>query len=268
MLKLLIFGDIVGRLGREALRRALPELKEKYAPDLILANVENLAHGKGASEKTLDELKVLGVDMFTSGNHIFVKKEVYPALDAPDSPVIRPANYPPGTPGKGWTVRQVGTKTVAVINLLGRVFMRDLVDDPFRVFDSIVATLSPSAYPLAPIVIVDFHGEATSEKAAFGWHADGRAALVFGTHTHVPTSDAKILPGGTGFITDVGMTGGRDTVIGVEKEIILKNFRTGLPVVHNWPDTGWAVVNGLYAEIDPASGKTIKMEQIQREIEI
>lgn len=264
-MNILVFGDIVSRIGREAVKRVLPELRSAHAIDLAIANAENLAGGKGANEETIREMLDAGIDFFTSGNHIWDKKEIHDVFsDARLSDkLIRPANYPAGVPGEGSKLLTVGTKNVLVINLLGRVFSKVLSDDPFRVFDETIMT---HAHERVSVVLVDFHGDATSEKTAFGWHAAGRATAIWGTHSHVPTRDERILPGNTAYITDVGMSGYRDGVIGVEKEPILKNFLTQLPVRHEIPDAGDAIVNAIV--ITTTAGKATTIEHVQRVINI
>lgn len=264
-LRVLIFGDIVGRMGRRAVADVLPRWKERYQPDLTMANVENLAHGLGITEKTVAEILAAGIDVATSGNHVFDKSDGVPLLDNPALPLLRPANYPEGTPGRGALVKAVGSKNVLVVNLQGRVFMKEAVDDPFRTFDAILQT---HAHERLAAVIVDLHAEATSEKVAFGWYVDGRASLVVGTHTHIPTADATILPNGTGYLTDLGMTGAKDSVIGVDKAIIIRKFLTQLPLAHAIPETGVTIVNALLATIDPEHGKTTAMERLSEEVTV
>lgn len=264
-MNILIFGDIVSRIGREAVKKVLPELKAAHDIDLTIGNAENLAHGKGVTADALKDLLDAGVDFFTSGNHVWDKKEVFEVFsDARYADrLIRPANYPPGTPGEGSKFLTIGTKNVLVVNLLGRVFSKVLADDPFRTFDQILAQHAPRK---PSVVLVDFHGDATSERAAFGWHAAGRATAVWGTHTHVPTRDERILPGGTAFITDVGMTGFRNGVIGVERTEIVRNFMTQLPVRHEIPDAGEAVVNALV--ITTGNGGATSITHVQRVVTV
>ncbi|MDO8425227.1 MAG: TIGR00282 family metallophosphoesterase [bacterium] len=261
-MRFLIFGDVVAKIGRRAVAETLPELRRAYAPDLVLANIENLAHGLGFTAQTVKELRDAGVDVFTGGNHIWHKPEGVELLRAGTFPIARPANYPAGAPGNGWVLRSVAGTDVLVVNLIGRVFMKDLVEDPFRTFDAI-----REAHP-ANVILVDFHGETTSERGAFAWYVDGRASVLYGTHTHVPTADERIFPRGTGFITDVGMTGARDSVIGVTPESVLPGYLTGIGTRFVWPESGMAVVNALVADVDPATGKTTRIERIKREIPI
>ncbi len=264
-MKILVFGDIMGRIGREAVKQALPGLKARHSPDLIIANAENLAHGKGVTPDVINEMVEAGVDVFTSGNHVWDRNEVYDVLaDAKLADrLIRPANYPPGVPGTGAKFLTIGTKNVLVLNLLGRVFGRVECDDPFRTFDALIAEHAPKR---PDFVLVDFHAEATSEKMALAWYADGRATAIWGTHTHVPTRDERTLPGGTAYITDAGMCGARDSVIGVAKEPIIRHFLTQLPSPIEVPEEGDAVVNAVI--ITAASGKAAAIEHFQQIIEI
>lgn len=223
MVRVLFIGDIVGRAGRRAARIGIDRLREEEAFDLVIANGENAAGGFGLTERVAVELFEMGVDVLTGGNHTFDKRELLPFLNQ-EPRVLRPANYPPGVPGTGvWTGELGAGPRVSVMNLQGRVFMRG-VDDPFRVSDELVDAVREES----DLVIVDFHAEATSEKVAFGWHLDGRVAAVLGTHTHVQTADARVLPGGTAYITDVGMTGPLDSVIGVRKQDALARFKLGI----------------------------------------
>lgn len=264
-LKILFFGDIVGKIGRRALAEILPKLREEFEPDLVIANAENLAHGLGITKKTIQEVKETGVDFFTSGNHVWNKSEGIEILVEKDPLIIRPANYPEGVLGWGEKVLEIGTKKLLVINLLGRVFMDVQVDCPFKKFDEIY-----KKYELQKLagIIVDFHGEATSEKMAMGWYLDGRASAVLGTHTHIATGDSRIFPKGTAFVSDVGMVGARDSVIGDTKESVLKRFLTQLPEPLEVPETGWATVNSVLVEIDPKTKKAISIKRIDKEVEI
>jgi len=273
-MKILVYGDVVGRIGREALARTLSEWKKVHDPDLVIANVENLAHGKGITRDTLDDLLMAGVDFFTSGNHVFDKPEATEIFADPDyrDRIIRPGNYPAGTAGEGAKLLTVGTKTVLVINLLGRVFTKVVVDDPFRSFDDLYAAHVDTRPGRAPnAVLVDFHGDATSEKNAFAWYAAGRATAIWGTHTHVPTRDERIFPGNGGlpamaYITDVGMTGFRDGVIGVQKEEVLRNFLTQERVRHEIPDEGEAIANAIL--IETGAGGATSLTHLQKVVHI
>lgn len=264
-LKILFFGDIVGKPGRRAVATVLPQLKEEYQPDLTIANAENLAHGVGVTRKTLDECQKAGVDFFTSGNHIFKKPDVYEIFKDAGAPLIRPANYPDEVPGHGYQTILVGTKSVLVINLNGQVFIEEQFSNPFHAVDAILGEHKKEE--LAGI-LVDFHAEATSEKVAFGWYLDGRVSAVIGTHTHVPTADATILPHGTAYLTDVGMVGLKDSVIGVDKNIIVQKFLGQEGLAHDISEHGRCVVNATLISIDPESQKTKKFEKIYREITV
>lgn len=221
MTTILFIGDIVGRTGREAVRRFLPELKERFRPDTILANCENLAHGFGITRDTIDEMSAAGIDVFTSGNHVFDRKEGATLLE--DLPyVLRPMNYPPEVPGRGYRMIPLpDQRNLTVVSLMGRAFMTPL-DCPFRSLDRLLESGNHD------LVLVDFHAEATAEKAALAHAFDGRVTAVLGTHTHVQTADERILPGGTAFMTDVGMTGAIDSVIGVQPKEAIRRMRTGL----------------------------------------
>lgn len=223
-MRVMILGDVMGRPARRAVRDLVPSLIAKEEIDLVVANAENAAGGMGVDIKSAKELLSAGVQVLTSGNHIWKKKEIYSFLDDQQS-LIRPANFPAGAPGKGWCLWQHNGLRALVINLQGRVFMPNHVDDPFRCVDEILRQHAPQS----PVVIVDMHAEATSEKYAMGWYLDGRASVVFGTHTHVQTADERILPAGTAYITDVGMCGPFDSVIGMEKESVIRGFITQLP---------------------------------------
>lgn len=224
-MKLLFVGDIVARPGRDLLRRALKRLVRAHAADVVLVNVENAAGGAGVTREITEEILRLGVHALTSGNHIWDKREVMEFIG--DEPrLLRPANYPAGAPGSGSIVFDApGGAKVGVINVMGRVFLAN-IDDPFSVATREIARVREGG---ARIIIVDFHGEATSEKIAFGWHLDGQATAVIGTHTHVQTADERVLPGGTAYISDVGMTGAHDGVIGMERTGVIARFLTGLP---------------------------------------
>jgi len=228
--RVLFIGDIVGRPGRSGLASAMPEIRERHAPDLVIANGENAAGGLGITENTANELFEIGVDAITTGNHVYRHRDAYEFLDRSDR-VIRPANYMAGNPGRGSMILTVGDRRVGVVNLSGSVQLK-AARSPFPEADAMVNRMSRDT----DAVIVDFHAEVTSEKIAMGWHLDGQAAAVLGTHTHVPTADARVLPGGTAFITDVGMTGSRAGVIGVRREQALESFRTQMPVKFDTAD--------------------------------
>ena len=218
-MRLLFIGDIDGAAGRRMVLEHLPRLIEEYKIDFTVANGENAANGFGLNRRAFDELHDCGVDCLTMGNHTFDNKDIYGFIDQEEA-LLRPANYPPGLPGRGVGFYQVLGKRLRVINLIGRVFMRS-ADCPFRTLDSLLAE------DKADWTLVDIHAEATSEKVAMGWYCDGRVSAVVGTHTHVPTADARVLHRGTGYVTDAGMTGPRDSVLGVDKDIIIERFLTG-----------------------------------------
>jgi hypothetical protein len=221
-MKVLFIGDVVGGPGRRGLKDAMPELRERYAPELVIVNGENSAGGMGITEKTANALFDAGADVITTGNHVYRHRQVYSYLNRSDR-VIRPANYPHANPGRGCTVVEVGERRVGIINLSGMIGLK-VARSPFHEVDSILEKIE------CDFSIVDFHAEVTSEKVAMGWHLDGRVAGVLGTHTHVPTADARVLPQGTAFISDVGMTGSRTSVLGVRPELILESLITQMPV--------------------------------------
>lgn len=221
MTNILFLGDIIGRSGREAVKKVLPELKSRYNIDLAIANGENIAHGKGVTIKAAEEMRKAGIDLLTSGNHIFKKKDALSFLAERDPFVLRPANYPDGVPGKGYKLMQIGAKSALIINLAGRVFMKEDFDCPFRKLDFILKETKAQS---PDIIIVDFHAEASSEKKAFGLYADGKVSAVLGTHTHIQTADEQILPKGTAFISDAGMCGSKYSVLGVKAEDAIKGF--------------------------------------------
>jgi 2',3'-cyclic-nucleotide 2'-phosphodiesterase len=220
-MRVLFIGDVVGGPGRRGLRETMPALREQHSPDLVIVNGENSAGGIGITERTANDLFGAGAGVITSGNHVYRHREAYDFLDR-DERVVRPANYPQGNPGRGRTVVEAGGKRVAVINLSGAVGLR-VARSPFDTVDGILERLEADA------IVVDFHAEVTSEKVAMGWHLDGRVAAVFGTHTHVPTADGRVLPKGTAFISDVGMTGSRSSVLGVKPEQALASLITQMP---------------------------------------
>jgi metallophosphoesterase (TIGR00282 family) len=253
-MRVLFAGDVVGKPGRDGLARSMTELRERHAPDLVIANGENSAGGVGITEGTARELFDCGVDVITTGNHVYRHREAYEFLDREER-VIRPANYAMGNPGRGWTVVDVGGKRAGVVNLSGTVNLR-AARTPFAEVDAVLGRLDGEA----EAIVVDFHAEVTSEKIAMGWHLDGRVSAVLGTHTHVPTADARVLPGGTAYISDVGMTGSRAGVIGVRREQALEAFRTQMPVRFDTADEDvW--VNAVVIDIGD-DGKATSIEQV------
>jgi metallophosphoesterase (TIGR00282 family) len=255
-MKTLIIGDIVGRPGRKALSECLPELRQKYEAEFVVANVENAAAGAGIIPRIGDEILQAGVDVMSSGNHVFDKKEVFQYLEK-EPRLLRPLNYPADSPGRGVWVGATNSGTgVAVINVQGRVFMPP-TDCPFRAADRAITELGGSV----PVIIVDHHAEATSEKLAMGRYLDGRVSVVVGTHTHVQTADDQILAAGTAYITDLGMTGPHDGIIGVREDLVLKRFIQGLPARFETA-TGGCRLHGVAVEIDERTGKALAIERI------
>jgi metallophosphoesterase (TIGR00282 family) len=262
-MKVLFIGDIVGRPGRKTVKKVLPEIKDEHSPDLIIANGENLAHGRGITEDNIKEMQEAGIDYFTSGNHVYDNKAVADKLNDKNFPVIRPINFPPNNPGRGYHIFETAKlQKIAIINLHGRVFINHNYDCPFRKFDEILPEIK-AEQPQA--IIVDFHAEATSEKVAFGHYVDGRASAVLGTHTHVPTSDGKILKEGTAYISDVGMVGTSDSVIGAKKEDIIEGFLNQMPFRYDIPD-GDTEFAAVLIEIDDNTGKATQITQILKNL--
>ena len=256
-LRLLMIGDVVGRIGRRAVNINLSELKKEHHLDLVIANGENAAGGAGITKETAEELFSSGVDVLTMGNHVWNIKEAIPYIDS-EQRIVRPANYPIGAPGNGSNVFETKDKIkIGVINLSGRVFMEAL-DCPFRKVDEILVEMKK----ITNIIVVDFHAEATSEKVAMGWYLAGRVSAVVGTHTHVQTADERILPGGTAYLTDVGMTGPQNSVIGVKKETVINRFISQMPQrfdVANGPSQ----FNAVIIDIDEHTGEASYIARIQ-----
>jgi len=252
---ILAVGDIIGRPGRQAVQELLPGLRQQYGLDLVIANAENAAGGLGLTSTTAKELLNASVDVLTSGNHIWAQKEIIPYLDG-EMPILRPLNYPPGVPGRGYIING----QAMVVNLIGRTFMGDL-DCPFRAMDQLLAELEHKP----PVIIVDFHAEATSEKVAMGRYLDGRVSAVLGTHTHVGTIDAQLLPQGTAYVTDIGMTGPMDSVIGDDAEAVIRRFLTVIP--HRLSvGKGKTIFNTVLVRIDDDSGRAISIKRICQEV--
>lgn len=260
-MKFLIFGDVVGTLGRQAIAKALPSLREEYSPDAVIVNIENMAHGKGISPDTMKEAMKWGAFAFTTGDHAWDNTLGIDILSDPNIPIVRPANYPGKVPGKGYRVLQLGAYEVAIINLQGQVFFKNQPNNPFYTLDEI---LEQPEVKRCAIKLLDFHAETTSEKRGMGWHADGRITALWGTHTHVPTADAQILPKGTGYITDVGMNGAFNSSLGMDKKAPLKQFLTQLRSKMEPPETGAMEVGALFLEADPTTGKATAIAQIRR----
>jgi 2',3'-cyclic-nucleotide 2'-phosphodiesterase len=255
-MKVLFIGDIVGDIGLDAVERYLPKLKRKYEIDVVIANAENAAKGRGLTRRIYQDLLMMGVDVMTMGNHTWDQREIFDFIDDTDY-LVRPANFSEEAPGKGMTTVEKNGKTLSIINLHGRVFM-PAHDDPFKVGKELVA----EAKKVSPLVFVDFHAETTSEKIALGWHLAGEASCVVGTHTHVQTADARILPGGTAYISDVGMTGPYNEVLGMKKESVLYRFQTNMPVRFEVPLQGDAVLSGFFVELDDQTGQAKRFERI------
>ncbi len=258
-LSVLCIGDVFGEPGRRALAHFLPRLRAELEVDLVIANVENAAAGFGVTPALARGFLDGGVDVMTSGNHIWDRKEILEYI-VKENLLLRPANYPAGTPGVGSVVVKAGAHRVGVLNLQGRVFMNP-IDCPFAAADAEVGRLRAET----PVIVVDMHGEATSEKQAIGWYLDGRVSAVVGTHSHVQTADERLLPGGTAYVTDLGITGPFDSVIGVDKELAIQRFRTGMPNRFE-PARGRVRVQGALVRIDPDSGRALAIERVQREL--
>lgn len=257
-MRILFVGDIVGKPGQEAATVLIPELRRELTAELVIANAENAAAGRGITSNIVSTLLASGVDVITTGNHVWARGEEWEAL-AEEPRVLRPANYPEGAPGRGWGIFRTAQGTlIGVANLMGRVQMEPL-DDPFRAMDAIITQVQQTT----PLLFIDFHAEATSEKSAFGWHCAGRVSAVVGTHTHVQTADERILPGGTAFITDVGMCGPENSVIGMEVEAALERFRTQRPRRLQVAE-GAATLCGVMVELDPATGRALSITRVRR----
>jgi len=255
-LRILAIGDIIGKPGRKAVRELVPGLRYEYGLDLVIGNGENIAGGLGITPSTAQELFDSGVDVITTGNHVWVHKEIIRYLDG-SLAIIRPLNYPPGTPGRGYLSRG----KVLVVNLMGRTFMGNF-DCPFRAMDELLAKLEGKS----SIIVVDFHAEATSEKVAMGWYLDGRVSAVLGTHTHIGTIDAHILSGGTAYVTDIGMVGPMDSVIGDDPESVIDRFLTLIPGRLS-VGKGAVVFNAILLEVNEETGKATDIKRIQRMVD-
>ncbi len=262
IVKILFIGDIVGKPGRRAVAAVLLQLRKEFNLDLVIANVENLAHGKGITSSTLQEIIDAGVNIATGGDHIFSKPEAEELFRHEPNILVRPMNLPAGTPGQGAKTFQVGQKKVTVVNLLGQFGMTAApVDSPFSVMQEWLASAPPS-----DITIVDLHAEATSEKVNMGWYLDGKVSAILGTHTHVMTADNRVLPSGTGYISDVGMTGLRDSSLGIDKDFTVQRFLTGQHIVHEIPEHGLAMINAVL--IETKDGRCMSIERVYREVNV
>jgi metallophosphoesterase (TIGR00282 family) len=255
-MNILAIGDIIGRPGRQVVSKHLRTIRKRHSIEIVIANAENTAGGFGLTLDTAQELLDAGVNVLTSGNHIFAQKEIIPYLDT-DMPVLRPLNYPAGVPGKGHIV----FGKALIVNLIGRTFMQSY-DCPFKAMDRLLDELDNKP----PIIIVDFHAEATSEKVAMGRYLDGRVSAVLGTHTHVGTIDTQILPGGTAYVTDIGMTGPTDSIIGDDADAVIRRFLTQMPH-HLSVGKGKPVLDAVLIEVDETSGKATAIKRIRQEME-
>ncbi|SFJ25069.1 TIGR00282 family metallophosphoesterase [Thermoflavimicrobium dichotomicum] len=255
-MKVLMFGDVVGDLGRQTLLSYLPELKKMFSPDLIVVNGENAAmSGRGITRAITRELIAAGVDCITLGNHAWAQPEIFDFVEWEEH-MIRPANFPPGTPGRGFITIPTSKGKCTIVSLMGRTFLQPL-DCPFRTIDAILEQTPPSHY-----ILIDFHAETTSEKQSFAWYVDGRVSAVIGTHTHVQTADERILPKGTGYLTDVGMVGPYDGILGMDKEAVIRRFLTQLPVRFEVAK-GRSQLNAVLIEFDPHTKRAKKLKRIR-----
>lgn len=258
LFRILFLGDVVGDPGRKAVAAVLPVLKEELAVDFAIVNGENAAGGRGITPKIAIALMRAGAAVITTGDHIWDQKEIIPFL-AEEPRVLRPLNYPEGAPGNGWIVLESKKCKVAVVNLQGRVFMQPTLENPFPVIAACVEEIRKET----PVIFLDFHAEATSEKVAMGWHLDGLVSAVVGTHTHIPTADERVLPGGTAYLTDAGMCGPTNSVIGSQIDPVLYRFKTMMPARFG-VGNGSVRVNGALVTIDPATGKALAIERVVR----
>ena len=252
-MKILFFGDVMGSIGRKALQKEIPSLKKKYQADLIVLNAENLAHGKGVTEKILKQMQEAGVDFFTSGNHVYSKGNTREIFASSEFNIIAPANDPRTPQGSGYQLIKFGKNSIIMLNLLGKTFIDEQnIKCPFKTLDKL---LKETKKYQADYTILDFHAEATSEKVAMGHYADKRIDAVLGTHTHIQTNDARKLPGGTLYITDIGMVGAQESVIGVDKEIIIDKFLNDSKIIFDIPLTGKVIINAVLLELNKKSSK-------------
>jgi metallophosphoesterase (TIGR00282 family) len=260
-MRILFIGDVIGRPGRDAVAAHLPDLKAQLEPDVVILNGENSAHGFGITPKICEEFYGYGVDIITTGNHIWDQREIIPYIDR-DKSLIRPLNFPDKTPGQGGAVKQLADgRKILVLNAMGRLFM-DQLDDPFAALDKVLSTQRMGQTVNA--IFLDFHAEATSEKMAMGHFLDGRVSCVVGTHTHIPTADAQVLPGGTAYQTDAGMTGDFDSVIGMHKDVPVLKFTRKMPTEKMYPAPGDATVCGIFVITDDKTGLATSIEPVRR----
>lgn len=263
-MKILYIGDIVAKIGRRAVGQVLPKLKEERQIDFVIAQAENISTGNGITKKAIKEMKDAGVDFFSGGNHSFKKPEGVDMLNDPNEPIIRPANYPGKTPGRGWKIAETPFGNILIINVLGQTFNGPQLDHPLKVINAI---LEENKSQKLAATIVDFHADLSSEKVAIGFYLDGRVSGVVGSHTHVSTADARVLPSGTAHISDVGMTGPIDSVLGVKKEIILDRWLNQLPNKFDWPKTGIVQFSSVLVDVG-SNAKATRIEQILIKTEI
>lgn len=262
-MNILFLGDIVGKVGREAVKKVLPELREKHELDFVFGNAENLAGGRGVTAATIDEMLAAGIDYFTSGNHVFFRDDFAEILNDESMRILRPANYPDDVPGRGVAelkIKNEKVKKLVLVNLIGTTWMEGPAFCPFRAIDKILKSRLAEKLTRCPAV-VDFHAEATSERQAMGYYLDGRVSAVLGTHTHVPSADAKILPEGTAFVTDVGMVGAKHSVLGVEPEKIIEKLKYPHPVRFEWVKKQPAIFNSVLISLD-TKGKTKDIKRL------
>ena len=257
VMRVLMIGDVVGKPGRQVVDSLLPEIRDSFGIDLVIANGENVAGGAGITLDTADELLASGVDVITSGNHIWDQKSIIPHLDN-GLPILRPLNYPPSAPGRG----HIQVAGVLIVNLIGRLFVGTF-DCPFRTVTDLIGQIGLSQMP----ILIDMHAEATSEKVAMAWYLDGRVSVVAGTHTHVPTADARILPNGTGFVSDLGMSGPYNSVIGVNSKDAINRFLTQTPQRFKVAENGPSVFNSVLFDIDDHSGLTTSIQRVDRVVD-
>lgn len=275
MLNILFFGDVVGSAGRTAVARILPEWKRQYGADFIIANGENIAHGKGVTRETLEELLRAGTDAVTSGNHVWSFPETLEILQEGSLPLLRPENYSKKLPGGGVRSFTVGTRRLLLVNLMGQVHMHVTLNSPFEAIDEILEVYAlpgdadaRSTKEVAHAIVVDWHAEATSEKVAMGWHLDGRVSAVLGTHTHVPTADERVLPNGTAFQCDVGMVGARNSILGVEIQSNLKRFRLQVPQKLAVVESSPVDISATLVTIDASTGLATGIQRLHQTVDI
>lgn len=259
-MKFLFIGDIVGRPGRTVVKKLLPDLRKELTVDFVIANVENLSHGKGITKNHIEEMEKAGVDFFTGGNHSFAKEEGFPLFDDKKFKIVRPLNFPSGTPGKGFLEIVVGKKKILLINLIGNINMGGTYDRVFSAVDEVLKKFSKKKFD---VTVVDFHAETTAEKYTMRHFLDGRVSVLLGTHTHVPTADAHITDKGMGYITDVGMTGAVDSSIGVKSELTLQKQLTQLPVKFEPEDKDPYYLRAVYFEVEKGKCKGLELIQVK-----